>query len=269
MEPQERTGPCSRADRNHFVTGNDGVTEHIGTRFPAFYRTSPAPCPYIPGRMEQKVFTRLSGEVAKPLNDALTHAGFRRSQNIAYKPSCEGCSACISVRIVIKDFSASESLRRVASRNADLASEVVDAWATDEQFRLMRQYLDSRHAGGGMSEMSMFDYVAMVEDSAVNTHLVEYRRTNPDGTPGKLTAIALTDVLSDGLSMVYSFYDVSEQTRSLGTFMVLDHIAQARKLRLPYVYLGYWISGCRKMNYKSRFQPLEARGPEGWVPFRP
>jgi arginine-tRNA-protein transferase len=244
------------------------LTEQLGTRFPQFYRTSPAPCPYLPGRFEQKVFTRLSGPNARVIHEKLAQAGFRRSQNIAYKPSCEGCNACLSVRIRVAEFSMSRSMQRVMAANADVAGEVVDPWANEEQFRLLRRYLDARHQGGGMSEMTMFDYVAMVEDTAVETHLVEYRTTRPDGRPGPLIAVCLADVLSDGLSMVYSFYDVGQPARSLGSMMVLDHIAQAKARGLPYVYLGYFIEGCRKMAYKSRFGPLEARGEDGWERFR-
>jgi arginine-tRNA-protein transferase len=244
------------------------VTEQLGTRFPQFFLTSPAPCPYLPGRQERKVFTRLSGEVARRLNDALTHAGFRRSQNIAYKPNCEGCQACISVRVLVDAFEPSRSCARVTARNSDIVTEVADPWATEEQFRLLRKYLDARHAGGGMSEMTMFDYVAMVEDSAIETQVVEYRTKSGDGA-GKLIGVALTDVLSDGLSMVYSYFDIAQGHRSLGTHMVLDHIEQTRSRGLAYVYLGYWITGCRKMAYKARFRPLEARGPHGWAPFKP
>lgn len=243
------------------------LTQQLGTRFPQFYLTSAAPCPYLPGRMERKVFTRLSGEVARTLNDALTHAGFRRSQNIAYKPSCEACQACISVRVVVDAFETTRSFERVNARNADIAGEVVDPWATEEQFALLRRYLDSRHQGGGMSDMTMFDYVAMVEDSAIETHLLEYRyKSGPKA--GDLIAVALTDQLSDGLSMVYSFFEPDQNGRSVGTFMVLDHIEQARARALPYVYLGYWIDGCRKMDYKARFGPLEARTASGWVPLK-
>jgi arginine-tRNA-protein transferase len=217
--------------------------------------------------MERKVFTRLSGELARTLNDALTHAGFRRSQNIAYKPSCEACQACISVRVVVDAFELNRSFQRIGERNQDIAPEVVDPWATEEQFALLRRYLDARHQGGGMSDMTMFDYVAMVEDSAVETHLVEYRYRS-GAKAGDLVAVALTDLLSDGLSMVYSFFEPTLRGRSLGTFMVLDHIEQARGRTLPYVYLGYWIDGCRKMDYKARFKPLEARMGAGWVPLK-
>ncbi len=243
------------------------MTEQLGTRIPQFYLTTPAPCPYLVGKMERKVFTRLSGDISKTLNDVLTHSGFRRSQSIAYRPSCEACHACVSVRVVVDAFEPSRSFQRVAAKSSDLAGEVVDPWATEEQFSLLRRYLDSRHSGGGMSDMSMFDYVAMVEDSAVETHLVEYRYRSGDKT-GDLAAVALTDLLSDGLSMVYSYFDPDEAARSLGTYMVLDHIEQARSRGLPYVYLGYWIEGSQKMNYKARFGPLEARLAAGWVPLK-
>jgi arginine-tRNA-protein transferase len=180
---------------------------------------------------------------------------------IAYRPACEGCSACVSVRIGVADFEPSRSQRRVVRRNDELSRSEVPAEATREQFALLRTYLDSRHAGGGMSDMGLFDYVAMVEETPVETHIVEYR----DRSDGQLMACALTDVLRDGLSMVYSFFHPGEDARSLGTYMILDHIAAARKRNLPYVYLGYWINGSDKMDYKSRFRPLEALGPNGWA----
>jgi len=180
---------------------------------------------------------------------------------IAYRPACEGCSACVSVRIAVDLFEPSRSQRRVERRNAELYRTEVPAEATREQFALLRTYLDSRHAGGGMSDMGLFDYVAMVEETPVDTHIVEYRERGD----GQLMACALTDVLRDGLSMVYSFFHPGEDARSLGTYMILDHVAAARARGLPYVYLGYWINGSDKMDYKSRFQPLEALGPNGWT----
>ena len=212
------------------------------------------------------MFARLTGTLAQQLNEALTHSGFRRSQMIAYRPACDGCSACVSVRIVVNEFAPSRGQKRIQKRNTDLSRHVVKAEATREQFALLRTYLDSRHAGGGMSEMGLFDYVAMVEETPVDTHLVEYRRKTSTGeAPGTLMACALTDVLRDGLSMVYSFYHPGEDPRSLGTHMILDHIAEAKRRKLPYVYLGYWIEGSGKMNYKSRFRPIEALRAEGWV----
>lgn len=235
------------------------------TRLPQFFLTPGGPCPYLPGRVERKVFARLSGPLAKPLNEALTQSGFRRSQMIAYRPACEGCNACVSVRIVVDEFKPSRSHRRILKRNDDLLRREAPAEATREQFALLRTYLDSRHAGGGMSDMGLFDYVAMVEETPVETHVVEYRKSGADEAPGPLLACALSDVLRDGLSMVYSFYHPGEEARSLGTQMILDHIAAARARGLPYVYLGYWIRGSEKMDYKSRFQPLEVLSPDGWT----
>lgn len=241
------------------------MTDQRTTRLPQFFLTPGGPCPYLPGRTERKVFARLNGSLAQPLNEALTHSGFRRSQMIAYRPACEGCNACVSVRIVVSEFQVSRSQKRILKRNMDILRHEVTPEATREQFALLRAYLDSRHAGGGMSDMGLFDYVAMVEETPVNTHIVEYRKQNPDGSPGALMACALSDVLRDGLSMVYSFYHPGEDARSLGTQMILDHIASARARGLPYVYLGYWIDGSAKMEYKARFRPLEALGAEGWA----
>lgn len=241
------------------------MTDQRATRLPQFFLTPGGPCPYLEGRIERKVFARLTGNIAQPLNDALTHSGFRRSQMIAYRPACEGCNACVSVRIAGDDFQPSKSHRRVARKNADLIRQTVPAEATREQYALLRTYLDSRHAGGGMSDMGLFDYVAMVEETPVDTHIIEYRKPpQEDGTPGTLLACALNDVLRDGISMVYSFFHPGEEARSLGTHMILDHIAAARARGLPYVYLGYWIDGSEKMEYKARFQPMEALGPHGW-----
>jgi len=241
------------------------VTEHYLSRLPQFFLTPGGACPYLPGRVERKVFARLIGPHAGPLNDALTHSGFRRSQMIAYRPACDGCSACVSVRVVADEFSTSRTMRRIERRNRDLVRTTLPPEATREQFSLLQAYLSERHAGGGMSDMGLFDYVAMVEETPVETTLVEYRLPAETGSAGKLIACALTDVLQDGLSMVYSFFDGANADRSLGTYMILDHIHTARARRLPYVYLGYWVGGSDKMDYKARFRPLEALGPAGWT----
>jgi leucyl-tRNA---protein transferase len=245
------------------------VTQH-SRNTPQFYLTSPSPCPYLAGQEERKVFTHLVGERAAELNDLLTHGGFRRSQSIAYRPACERCRACISVRVLTEAFQPTRSMRRVSDRNLDLIGEMRVATPTSEQYSVFRSYLDSRHRDGGMVDMSVLDYAMMVEDSHVNTRMVEYRRRGPDSAfngrgTGDLLAVALTDVLSDGLSMVYSFFEKGEASRSLGTYMILDHIARAGRMGLPYVYLGYWVEGSRKMHYKSRFLPQERLTPEGWL----
>ena len=244
------------------------VTQH-SRNTPQFYLTAPSPCPYLAGQEERKVFTHLVGERAAELNDLLTHGGFRRSQSIAYRPACERCRACVSVRVLTEAFQPTRSMRRIRDRNKDLIGEMRGATPTSEQYSVFRSYLDSRHRDGGMADMTVLDFAMMVEDSHVETRLIEYRRRGPDtaingrGT-GDLIAVALTDVLSDGLSMVYSFFEESEASRSLGTFMILDHISRARRMGLPYVYLGYWVEGSRKMDYKGRFLPQERLAPEGW-----
>ncbi len=247
------------------------VTEHYLSRLPQFFLTPGGACPYLPGRVERKVFARLMGPQAARLNDALTQSGFRRSQLIAYRPACDGCSACVSVRIVVNEFVPGRTMRRVQRKNRDIMRVPVPAEATREQFALLQSYLGSRHVGGGMSDMGLLDYVAMVEETPVETRLVEYRFKGPHGEPGRLIGCALTDVLQDGLSMVYSFFDPALTDRSLGTYMILDHVRAARQSRLPYVYLGYWVRGSQKMGYKVRFQPLEALGQNGWqrLPIEP
>lgn len=232
---------------------------------PQFFLTSPSPCPYLPGRQERKVFTHLVGKRALQLNEILTQGGFRRSQSIAYRPACENCRACVSVRVLVDEFEPSRSFRRVLAANADLTTRMIPAQPTAEQYGLFRHYLDARHADGGMVDMSVLDYASMVEDSHVETRLVEYRRP-PDGAEeaSDLVGVALTDVLSDGLSMVYSFYDPGMADRSLGTYLILDHIRKTKAFGLPYLYLGYWVEGSRKMAYKGRYLPQERLGMLGW-----
>ena len=234
-------------------------------RFPRFFVTAPSPCPYLPGKTERKVFTELRGGDAAELNEALSRIGFRRSQNVVYRPSCEDCSACVSVRVVASDFRANATQRKLMRRHADLSVSACEPWSTQEQFDLLRHYLSARHPAGGMTNMDMFDYADMVEQTPVNTVVVEYREPGADGRPGKLVGACVTDKHSDGLSMVYSFYDATdERRRGLGTFIILDHITRAAKAGLPYVYLGYWIDGCERMAYKVRYRPLERLTARGW-----
>ncbi len=222
---------------------------------PQFYVTAPQPCPYLEGRMERKLFTSLQGEYAERLNDSLSKQGFRRSQNVLYRPSCAECSACLSARIRVADFKPSRSLKRAIRRNEDLSREATSPWATEEQYALFRTYLDSRHADGGMADMDIFEFAAMIEETPIRSRVIEYSSSrNGERT---LTAVCLTDVLDDGLSMVYSFYDPDRTQDSLGTYVILDHVEIARDAGLPYVYLGYWVPGSPKMGYKSRFPALE------------
>ena len=230
---------------------------------PRFYLTSPSPCPYLAGREERKIFTRLSGENPVLLHDTLADMGFRRSQNIAYRPACIGCNACTSARVPVADFNPGKNLVRISRRNQDLRLGFGGTAATIEQYHLLRRYLSTRHGDGGMATMDAFDYQMMVEDSPITTYLLELRK--PEGEDeGRLLAACITDVVGDGLSMVYSFFDPKEERRSLGSYMILRHIELAVEMGLSYVYLGYWIKGSRKMQYKTRFRPLELLGSGGW-----
>lgn len=234
-------------------------------RFPRFFVTSPAPCPYLPGRLERKVFTELSGPHAPELNDALGRIGFRRSQSVAYRPSCAGCTACVSVRVVADQFVANATQRKLIRRHADLDVSACKAWATDEQFDLLRRYLSSRHPGGGMAGMDESDYADMVEQSPVKSYVIEYREPSVAGRRGRLVGACLTDQQVDGLSMIYSFFDADHAERpGLGNVIILDHIMRARAAGLPYVYLGYWVKGSARMSYKTRYRPIEVLGPAGW-----
>lgn len=235
-------------------------------RFPRFFVTSPSPCPYLPDRQERKVFTELTGPHAIELNDALGRIGFRRSQGVAYRPSCASCSACVSVRVVTPEFAPNATQRKLMKRHADIQVTACKAWATDEQFQLLRRYLGARHPGGGMAGMDEDDYADMVEHSPVNSLVVEYREPSVDGVPGRLIGACLTDRQADGLSMIYSFFAADDDVArpGLGNFIIIDHILRARDAGLPYVYLGYWVKGSQRMAYKTRYRPIEVLGPAGW-----
>jgi len=234
---------------------------------PQFYVTAPQPCPYLDGRMERKLFTALQGDKSDRLNDALSKQGFRRSQNVLYRPSCTECSACMSARIKVSEFQPSRGQRRVMRHNADLRRETTSPWATEEQYVLFRRYLDSRHSDGGMSDMDVFEFAAMIEETPVRSRVVEYfDRPTPTSSATPLVAVCLTDLLDDGLSMVYSFYNPDRMSDSLGTHVILDHVTLAREWGLPYVYLGYWVPGSRKMGYKSNFSGLEIYKDGEWQP---
>lgn len=240
------------------------MNQQTGLRLPSFFITEPAPCPYLEGQMERKLFTHVAGSDADTLNNTLTHAGFRRSQSIAYRPACDACSACKSVRVVLNDFTPSTSFRRLMRKNADLTREVCPPRTGREQYDLLRRYLDARHENGGMADMTPGDYVAMVEETAVDTFVTEYRTAD-----GVLLACLLGDRMQDGISLVYSFFDPRAEKRSLGSFMILDQIARAKEAGHAHIYLGYLIEDCRKMAYKKRFAPLQRLGKDGWEDYHP
>ncbi|MFC4270932.1 arginyltransferase [Sneathiella chungangensis] len=229
----------------------------IPSRF--FFSTPPAPCPYLENRLERKVVTLLAGEDPDGLHNTLSHAGFRRSQDLAYRPACDGCDACIPIRVRAHNFKLKKSFRRIWKTNADITATMIPSKATREHFELFHRYLQSRHSEGGMVDMDYSDYQAMVEESPVRSRLAEFRK--PDGS---LFAVCLIDVMEDGLSLVYSFFDPEEDRRSPGSYLILWHIFECARQRLPYVYLGYWIDQSPKMAYKKRFYPSEILTRDGW-----
>lgn len=218
-----------------------------------FLLSTSAPCPYLPGRRERKIFTLLPDGADDRIHDALTLSGFRRSQNFIYRPACGGCASCLSVRIRVADFHWSKSLTRLRKRNRDLRASVEPAKATEERFALFQAYVQARHGDGDMASMSFDDFRTMVETSPVETRLVDHRDAD-----GRLLASCLYDRIADGPSLVYSFFDPSARRRSLGVHMILDQVARAAETGLAYVYLGYWVAGSEKMAYKRGFEPLEA-----------
>ena len=241
--------------------------------FPDFHITMAQPCPYLPGKLERKLFTHLTPDKPHQFIDKLLRNGFRRSQNVAYLPYCNDCQACVSVRVVVDEFAPGKSFKRLIKRNRDIVARRVKRKATQEQYGLFDLYINARHSDGGMAEMDHFDFTMMIEESEADTFLTEYRLRTPldeEGSSetkedqGKLIAVTLCDRLSDGISMVYSFFDPQYTARSLGSYMILEHVDFIRRQGLPFLYLGYWIKGCQKMNYKSRFTPQQHLTPDGW-----
>ncbi len=224
-----------------------------------FYTTAPLPCPYVSGRTERKVVTEITGPDSDGLHDRLSRAGFRRSHNIAYAPVCPSCNACVPIRIPVATFQPDRTLRRIARYNAEVDGFEVAARATAEQFQLFQRYQLARHGDGDMATMSFYDYRAMVEDTPIETSMIEFRDADD-----RLVGGCLTDRLGDGLSAVYSFFAPELERRSLGNYAILWLIERARVLGLPYVYLGYWVPESAKMAYKARFRPSEILAGGAW-----
>jgi arginine-tRNA-protein transferase len=231
------------------------------SRLLQFYLSGPLPCPYLPGRVERKLFTRLTGEAETDaeINATLTRAGFRRSHDIVYRPACSECNACVPVRIPVRAFEPSRSLKRVIAINKYLTVEVLGTDVTAEQFALFIAYQKARHPDSDMARMNMFDFTQMLREGQSDTHMYELRDAQK-----KLVGCIIADHVSDGISAVYSFFAPQDDRRSLGAQLILTLIDAAQKNNLSYVYLGYWIAASRKMAYKARFQPLQALGAQGW-----
>jgi len=243
------------------------MSHHESALKAQFYLTAPQPCAYLEGREERKVFTTLQGPSAVSVNNTLSAKGFRRSQSVIYRPACVGCSACKSIRIPVAAFAPSRTQRRILKRNDDLVRRPCEAWATETQFDLFRRYLDQRHANGGMADMDAFDYASMIDETPVNSAVIEYGATDPESGTRRLMAACLTDILGDGLSMVYSYFEPDCPERSLGSYMILDHIRLAEEMGLEHVYLGYWVAGSPKMDYKTAYRPFELCDGAEWHRF--
>jgi arginine-tRNA-protein transferase len=223
-------------------------------------RTVPHRCGYFPERVAQNLVVDPHAPDPKAIFGDALRSGFRRAGEHVYRPACHGCCACVAARIPVADFRPDRGQRRCLARNADLHVADAEPRIDTETFALYRRYLEARHPGGGMDDAEPVDFSRFVQSSWSETRFLEFR------LDGALVAVAVTDRTTAGLSAVYTFFEPALSSRGLGTFAILSQVAEALRLGLPHLYLGYWIAGHPKMDYKSRFRPLEVLDGGGWRP---
>lgn len=226
-----------------------------------FYKTQPSPCPYLPNRYETKILTNLNDPHAEYLYSGLINIGFRRSQTIAYKPMCQNCHACQSIRIIVQDFFPNKTQKRILKKNQNLYRKIVPPHLKHTHYTLYKSYMNQRHTDEEMAKMTFDDIQAMVEQTTIDTVIVEYYHKDTD----ELQGWVITDLTQNGPSMVYSVFSPAYEKHSLGTYAILNHIDFATELGMPYLYLGYWIQECQKMMYKTNFTPYELLKDMTWI----